>query len=96
MDIFTIIIIFGVLVSVVAGICWYVFIFLVARAVVKGIARSQAEFMSMDIDGMYRTLVHLQQTGQLQLGEQYMNNVEGPVTSELRGMAASEGISLDF
>jgi len=52
--------------------------------------------MSMDIDGMYRTLVHLQQTGQLQLGEQYMNNVEGPVTSELRGMAASEGISLDF
>ncbi len=96
MDMFTILIILAVLVSVVGGICWYVFIFLVARAVVKGIARSQAEFAAMDIDGMYRTLVHLQQTGQLQMGQQYINNLEGPVTSEIRGMAASEGISLDF
>jgi hypothetical protein len=96
MDFITIIIILAVLFSIVGGIIWYVFIFLVGRAIVKGIARSLNEFQGMDIDGMYRTLLHLQQTGQIQLGQQYMGSLDGPVTSEIRGMAASEGISLDF
>ncbi|UCC81001.1 MAG: hypothetical protein JSW64_06490 [Candidatus Zixiibacteriota bacterium] len=96
MDLFTIIIIIGVLIAVIGGICWYLFIFLVARAVVKGIAKNLDEFMAMDTNGMYRTLVHLQQSGNFRLGQQYMNNLDGPVASEIRGMAASEGISLDF
>jgi hypothetical protein len=96
MDFFTIVIILAVLLSIIGGIIWYVFIFLVGRAIVTGIARSLNEFQLMDLDGMYRTLLHLQQTGQLQLGQQYMSSLEGPVTSEIRGMAASEGLSLDF
>ncbi len=96
MDIFTIIIIIGVLLAVVGSICWYVFIFLVARAAIKGIARSLNEFQTMDVNSMYRTLLHLQQAGKFQVGQQYMNSLDGPVASEIRGMAASEGISLDF
>lgn len=96
MDFFTIIIILSVLASIVGGILWYVFIFLVGRAIVKGIAGNLNEFQRMDIGGMYRTLLHLQRTGQMQLGQQYMGSLEGPVTSEIRSMAASEGISLDF
>ena len=96
MDFITIIIIIAVLLSIVGGIIWYIFIFLVGRAIVMGIARSLEEFQVMDTEGMYRTLLHLQQTGQFQLGQQYMGSLDGPVTSEIRGMAASEGISLDF
>jgi hypothetical protein len=96
MDFFTIIIIVGILFSIIGGIIWYVFIFLVGRAIVKGIARNMGEFQAMDVNGIYRTLLHLQQTGQLQTGQQYMGSLDGPVTSEIRGMAASEGISLDF
>ena len=96
MDFFTIIIVVAVLFSIVGGIVWYFFIFLVGRAIVKGIARSLNEFHAMDIEGMYRTLLHLQQSGQFQLGQQYMNSLDGPVTSELRGMAATEGLPLDF
>ena len=96
MDLFTIIIVIAVFVSVVGGIIWYIILFLAGRAIVKGIARSLGEFQAMDIDGMYRTLMYLQQNGQFQVGQQYMNSLEGPVTSEIRGMAASEGISLDF
>ena len=64
--------------------------------VITGIARSLAEFQAMDVEAMYRTLLHLQQTGQFQLGQSYMGSLEGPVTSEIRHMAASEGIALDF
>lgn len=96
MDFFTIIIVIGILFSIVGGIIWYIFIFLVGKAIVTSIARSMGEFQAMDIDGMYRTLLHLQQTGQLQTGQQYMGSLDGPVTSEIRGMAAREGISLDF
>lgn len=96
MDFITIIIIIAVLLSIVGGIIWYIFIFLVGRAIVRGIARSLEEFQGMDTEGMYRTLLHLQQTGQFQLGQQYMGSLDGPITSEIRGMAASEGISLDF
>ncbi len=96
MDMFTIIIIIGVLLAAVGGICWYIFIFLVARAFVKGIARSLDEFQTMDVNGMYRTLMHLQQAGQFQTGQRYMNSLDGPLTSEIRGMAAREGISIDF
>jgi hypothetical protein len=69
---------------------------LIELAILNGIARSLAEFQAKDIDGMYRTLLHLQQTGQYQLGHSYMDSLEGPVTSEIRNMAATEGISLDF
>jgi len=69
---------------------------LIGLAIAHSIARSLGEFQAMDIDGMYRTLLQLQQTGQYQLGNSYMNSLEGPVTSEIRHMAASEGISLDF
>jgi hypothetical protein len=69
---------------------------LIGRAILNGIARSLGEFQTMDIESMYRTLLHLQQTGQFQTGHNYMSNLEGPVTSEIRHMAASEGISLDF
>lgn len=96
MDLLTIIIIIAVVLSAIGGIFWYVVVFLIGRAVVKGIARNQREFQTMDIDGMYRTLLHLQQTGQFQLGQQYMSDLEGPISSEIRGMAANEGISLDF
>lgn len=96
MDFFTIIIVIAVLFSIAGGIIWYVLIFLAGRAIIKGIARSLEEFQVMDTGGMYRTLLHLQQTGQFQLGQQYMGSLDGPVTSEIRGMAASEGISLDF
>lgn len=97
MDLFTIIIIASILLSVLGGVIWFIFIFVVGRAVVKGIARNMKEFEAMDVNGMYRTLLHLQQTGQMQLGQQYMNSLgEGPITSQLRSMAASEGLSLDF
>ena len=96
MDIFTIIIILVILASIVYGIAWYVFVFLIGRAMLQGIASSLEEFQRMDIDGMYRTLLHLQQTGQYHLGRRYMNNLEGPISSEIRGMAAKEGFSLDF
>lgn len=96
MDFFTVLFILAIVFSIVGGIIWYVFIFLVGRAIVKGIAGSFEEFQAMDISGMYRTLLHLQQTGQYQLGNQYMTNLYGPITSEIRGMAAREGISLDF
>ncbi len=69
---------------------------LISLAIGHSIARSLAEFQELDIDGMYRTLMHLQRTGQFQQGHSYMNSLEGPVTSEIRHMAASEGISLDF
>ena len=63
----------------------------------KGIAKNLQQFQSMDVDNMYRTLIYLQKTGQLQRGHQYINSLgEGPVTSEIRSVAASEGISLDF
>ena len=70
---------------------------LIGMAIAHHIARSLGEFQAMDVEGMFRTLVHLQRTGQYQLGHSYMNSLgEGPVTSEIRGMATSEGISLDF
>lgn len=97
MDLFTIIIIASVFLSIIGGIFWYILIFIIGRAVVKGIARNMEEFQAMDVNGMYRTLLHLQQSGQIQLGQQYMNSLgEGPITSQIRGMAASEGIPLDF
>ena len=96
MDFMTILIIVVVLLSAAGGIVWYVLAFLVGRAVLRGIAGSLGEFQRMDIDGMYRTLLHLQKTGQMQLGRRYMDSVEGPLTTEIRGMAASEGITLDF
>ena len=39
--------------------------------IITGIARSLAEFQALDVEGMYRTLLHLQQTGQFQLGHGY-------------------------
>ena len=97
MDLITIIIIAAVFLSITGSILWYIFIFMVGRAIVKGVARNMSEFQAMDVNGMYRTLIHLQQSGQIQLGQQYMSGLgEGPITSEIRGMAASEGISLDF
>ncbi len=97
MGLIILIIIFSVLLPIIGGIFWFFFIYKVGKSVLKGIAQSMGEFQEMDVEGMLRTLVHLQQSGQFQLGHQYMGSLgEGPITSEIRGMAASEGISLDF
>ena len=96
MDFFTIMIIAAIVLTIIGSIIWYVFVFVIAKAALTHIARNLQEFQRMDIDGMYRTLVHLQQSGQYQIGQRYINSVEGPVTSQIRSMAASEGISLNF
>jgi hypothetical protein len=96
MDPFLIIFLIAIVIAVVGGIIWVVFWIFIAKAVVTGIAKSLEEFQAMDVDRMYNTLLHLQQTGQIRIGQQYINSLDGPVTSEIRGMAASEGISLDF
>ncbi len=97
MGLFILIFIFSVLIPIIGGILWFFFIYKVGKSVIKGIAQSMEEFQEMDVEGMLRTLMHLQQSGQFQVGQQYMGSLgEGPVTSEIRGMAASEGISLDF
>ena len=97
MGLFILIIILSVLLPIIGGILWFFFIYKVGQSVAKGIAQSMGEFQEMDVEGMFRTLMYLQQSGQLQLGQQYMGSLgEGPITSEIRGMAASEGLSLDF
>lgn len=94
MDLFIIAII---LIAVIGVVIRGIFMFFVGRTIVRGIARSMSEFQAMDAEGMYRTLLHLQQSGQYQVGQQYMNSLgDGPVTSQIRGMAAAEGMSLDF
>jgi hypothetical protein len=86
MDLITIIIIASVFLSIVGGVFWFIFIVILVRAVVKGIASNMKEFQAMDVTGMYRTLLHLQQSGQIQFGQQYMNSLgEGPITSQIHG-----------
>ena len=50
----------------------------------------------MDINSMYRSVLHCQQTRQFRLGKRYMDSLDVQMASTLRGMATSEGISLDF
>ena len=96
MDLFFLLIVAGIVLSVLGTLAWWVVVFLLARAAVKDIAHSVAEFQGMRVQQQVATLQHLQAIGQLNVGRQYMGSVEGPVTSQIRGMAASEGISLDF
>ena len=48
---------------------------LIGREILNGIARSMGEFQAMDIEGMYRTLLHLQQIGQFQRGHNSMSSL---------------------
>lgn len=96
MDLFIVLIVVGVVLSILGTLAWWVVVFFVARAAIKGIAHSAAEFQGMSVQQQLATLQHLQAAGKLDLGRQYLGSVEGPVTSDIRHMAASEGISLDF
>ena len=96
MDLFVLLIILGIGASILGTIVWWVVVFLLARAAFRSLAHSATEFQGMTVQQQLATLQHLQAIGNLDLGRQYMGSVEGPVTSQIRGMAASEGISLDF
>jgi len=63
---------------------------------VEGVDEISEEFKEMDIDSMYRSVLHCQQTRQFRLGKRYMNSLDVPMAMTLRGMATREGISLDF
>lgn len=96
MDFFLFLFIAGIGISILGTIIWWVIVFLVARAALRGLAHTATEFQGMTVQQQLVTLQHLQAIGNLDWGRQYMGSVEGPVTSQIRGMAASEGISLDF
>ncbi len=96
MDFFVLLIIAGVGISILGTLTWWVIVFLLARAAFRALAHTTAEFQGMTVQQQLATLQHLQAIENLNLGRQYMGSVEGPVTSQIRGMAASEGISLDF
>ena len=96
MDLVLVLIVVGILLSMLGTLAWWVIVFFVARAAIKGIAHSAAEFQGMSVQQQLATLQHLQAVGRLDVGRQYLGSVEGPVTSEIRHIAASEGISLDF
>ena len=63
---------------------------------VEGVDEISEKFKEMDIDSMYRSVLHCQQTRQFRLGKRYMNSLDVPMAMTLRGMATREGISLDF
>lgn len=96
MDILILLVFVAIGLSILGTIAWWIFIFFVAKAAVTGIARSAAEFQGMTPQQQLATLQQLQAMGRLEVGRSYMSSVEGPVTSEIRSMAAREGISLDF
>lgn len=62
----------------------------------EGVDEISVEFKEMDIDRMYRSVLHCQQTRQFRLGKRYMDSLDVPMASTLRGMATSEGIYFDF
>jgi hypothetical protein len=63
---------------------------------VEGVEEISEELKEMDIDSMYRSVLHCQHTCQFRLGKRYMNSLDVPMAITLRGMATSEGLSLDF
>lgn len=96
MDVIFILALAAVVVPILGTVVWWVGVFLVTRWAIRRVASSQSEFQSMPIDRQIATLRHLQAMGQLGTARQYMSSLDGPVTSEVRSMAAREGISLDF
>jgi len=73
-----------------------IFFFRSYRPDVEGVDEISVEFKEMDINSMYRSVLHCQQTRQFRLGKRYMDSLDVQMASTLRGMATSEGISLDF
>jgi hypothetical protein len=73
-----------------------IFFFRSYRPDVEEIDEISVGFKEMDINSMYRSVLHCQQTRQFRLGKRYMDSLDVPMASTLRGMATSEGISLDF
>ena len=73
-----------------------IFFFTGYRPDVEGVDEISVEFKEMDINSMYRSVLHCQQTRQFRLGKRYVDSLDVPMASTLRGMATSEGISLDF
>ena len=73
-----------------------IFFFTGYRPDVKGVDEISVEFKEMDINSMYRSVLHCQQTRQFRLGKRSMDSLDVPMESILRGMATSEGIYLDF
>ena len=66
------------------------------RPDVEGVDEISVEFKEMDINSMYRSVLHCQQTRQFRLGKRYMDSLDVQMAITLRGMATSEGISLEF
>lgn len=82
--------------AIIATIYMYVRMFMESREVIGVMADNQAEFNQMEINDMYNTILNLQRTGQYHIGQQYLGGLSDPVTDDLRDMAASEGVELDF
>lgn len=95
MDIFTFIIIVSILGVIGQVLFWGAIILGIAKLTGK-IAKSAEEFKNMPREKQLETLIMLQKYRQMSQLNSYMSSVPGPVETEIRSMAAREGIDLKF
>jgi len=91
-----VIVILMIVVGVVFQVLFWGLLILGLAKLTGKIAKDVEEFQAMPNDKKLQTLMMLQRYRQFDQARSYMGSVQGPVESEIRGMAAQEGISLDF
>ena len=90
-DGFVILVVFAVVFGAVLNLVFWGAIAFFLVSVFRGIARNAEQFAQMSPDEQLKTLIYLQQHGQIGRAQQYWGSVEGPVQSEIGSLAAQQG-----
>lgn len=91
------IIVFAVVVGLIAAIGFWSVAIVGGKKLVEIAAKTEEEFLKLPREQQLAVLQALQKRGQTTKARSYFNALgEGPVTDEIRSMAARENISLPF